>query len=212
MELAGPIRKFLRLSSTLAYTFLAVLVLLLSSVLSLAAQDMRGMYEQTSTKATPAQHAASLRYGKKVSLTPCTEGQLPPGDGGDLEVTTGTCFVSAGVYKYRNVNIYKGGKLEFQDAGNTDFWAQSIIVERDGSLVAGSAQVPSGERSRARGRGKVSPRHVSMTIIAVSLTRCGPPTSWERSIHQAVPVPSTSLIGTKIFPAMWTTVSTSTCR
>ncbi len=72
----------------------------------------------------------------------CTGGPLEPGNGGDLEVT-GPCTVGAGTYEYRNVNIYGGGSLTFSDAV-IDFWAQSILVENHGSLIAGSAADPIG--------------------------------------------------------------------
>ena len=72
----------------------------------------------------------------------CTGGPLAPGRGGDLEVT-GPCSVSGGTYQYRNVNIYGGGALTFSDAV-IDFWAQSILVENHGSLIAGSAAHPIG--------------------------------------------------------------------
>ena len=67
----------------------------------------------------------------------------------DLEVTT-TCKVPAGTYYYRHVNIYstkqarsanpvpQGGTLIFEDA-TTDFWANSILVENGGTLIAGAA-------------------------------------------------------------------------
>jgi len=73
-----------------------------------------------------------------------TTGALPSGDGEDLIVNTGTVLVKPGVYKYHNVNIYGGGTLQFEDAGNIDFWAESILVENNGTLVAGSADVPYG--------------------------------------------------------------------
>jgi hypothetical protein len=72
----------------------------------------------------------------------CTGGPLAPGNGGDLEVT-GPCSVLAGSYQYRNVNIYGGGSLTFSDAV-IDFWAQSILVENRGSLIAGSPANPIG--------------------------------------------------------------------
>ncbi|MEQ9618320.1 MAG: pentapeptide repeat-containing protein [Deltaproteobacteria bacterium] len=72
-------------------------------------------------------------------------GNLPPGNAGDpddLEVT-GNCMVGAGTYHYRNVNIYNGGTLEFMDA-DIDFWAKSILIEKDSSLIAGSPANPIG--------------------------------------------------------------------
>jgi hypothetical protein len=74
---------------------------------------------------------------------------LPPGGSTiDLEVT-GNCVVDAGTYIYRNVNIYKrpgatnGGTLTFADA-DIDFFAESIVIENEGKLIAGSSTTPIG--------------------------------------------------------------------
>jgi cell migration-inducing and hyaluronan-binding protein len=75
---------------------------------------------------------------------------LPAGNATtDLEVT-GPCEVKAGTYTFRNVNIYRkagaatgGGALTFDDA-NTNFFAESIVVENHGSLIAGSSTAPIG--------------------------------------------------------------------
>jgi len=59
----------------------------------------------------------------------------------DLEVT-GPCEVKAGTHTFQNVNIYKnsgtqiGGSLTFDDA-KIDFFAESILIENNGSLIAG---------------------------------------------------------------------------
>ena len=47
----------------------------------------------------------------------CSTGRLPAGDGGDLDITGGTCYVdyTNSPYKYGNVNIYDGGELCFAD-------------------------------------------------------------------------------------------------
>jgi cell migration-inducing and hyaluronan-binding protein len=69
----------------------------------------------------------------------------------DLEVT-GPCDVKAGTYTFRNVNIYTpsdqmtGGSLHFDDAV-IDFYAESIVVEKGGSLIAGSTTAPIGTNS-----------------------------------------------------------------
>ena len=73
-----------------------------------------------------------------AQVTTCTTGALPSGNGGDLIVTgPGTCTVNAGTYQYHNVNIILGGTLLFTDS-QIDFWAESILVENSGSLIAGS--------------------------------------------------------------------------
>src|SRR5271169_546412 len=81
---------------------------------------------------------------KSVPMT-CPTGALSPGNSGDppdLVVNTGTCTVKAGTYHYHNVNIYGGGRLEFADEGDIDFWAESILVENNGALVAGTPTMP----------------------------------------------------------------------
>jgi len=72
---------------------------------------------------------------------------LPAGDSGtDLEVT-GPCEVAGGVYTFHNVNIYtatgasSGGTLKFDDA-TTEFYAENIVIENGGSLIAGSQTAP----------------------------------------------------------------------
>jgi len=77
-----------------------------------------------------------------VAILTCTTGAIAPGTGEDLEVT-GPCTVGAGTYQYRNVNIYGGGSLTFEDAV-IDFWAYGIIVENEGSLIAGEDTAPIG--------------------------------------------------------------------
>jgi hypothetical protein len=77
-----------------------------------------------------------------VATLPCTTGAIAPGTGEDLEVT-GACTVGAGTYHYRNVNIYNGGSLTFDDAV-IHFWAYNILVENNGSLIAGSETTPIG--------------------------------------------------------------------
>lgn len=76
----------------------------------------------------------------------CTTGALPNGSMSsppDLVVTTGTCTVGAGQYYFHNVNIFGGGRLMFTDAV-TDFWAESILVQNNGSLTAGNTDIPIG--------------------------------------------------------------------
>ncbi|HSC33830.1 MAG TPA: pentapeptide repeat-containing protein, partial [Thermodesulfobacteriota bacterium] len=77
-----------------------------------------------------------------VATLPCTMGAIAPGNGEDLDVT-GACTVGAGTYHYRNVHIYNGGSLTFDDAV-IHFWAYNILVENNGSLIAGSETTPIG--------------------------------------------------------------------
>jgi hypothetical protein len=94
---------------------------------------------------------------------------LPLGDGTqDLQVTREIHVAPGKIYAYRNVNIY-GGRLIFDDVEaeaeafswvssvihriktlwrgtaektETHFWAKSILVENEGSLIAGSEDSP----------------------------------------------------------------------
>jgi len=68
------------------------------------------------------------------SAETCNSGTLQPGSGEDLEVTS-VCMVGAGTYNYGFINIYNGGELIFDDA-DIDFWAESILIEKDSSLIA----------------------------------------------------------------------------
>ena len=99
--------------------------------------------------------------------TVCTGGDVPKqsvGAGANVTeqpdlIIKGACTVHAKTpYFYRNVNIigipdplkpgvFIKGKLIFADeaAGNTDFWANTIIVENHGEMIAGSPAVPFGK-------------------------------------------------------------------
>ncbi len=72
--------------------------------------------------------------------------RLPPGDGDDIKIT-GLCKVGAGSYSYHNINIYGGGMLIFLDE-NIDLTAESILVERDGTLEAGTTKNPIGKNGK----------------------------------------------------------------
>ncbi len=79
----------------------------------------------------------------RATVMTCNGGTLTSGDATtDLQVT-GPCEVPAGIYTFHNVNIFStnpgvtpGGVLTFDDAA-IDFYAESIIIENTGSLVAG---------------------------------------------------------------------------
>ncbi len=74
--------------------------------------------------------------------TRCENGALAPGEGEDLEVV-GLCTVGAGTYRYRNVNIYGQGSLEFLDE-HIEFWVQSMLIENNGRVTAGTPAQPIG--------------------------------------------------------------------
>src|SRR5215472_9423567 len=76
----------------------------------------------------------------------CTTGALPQGNQAnppDLVVTTGTCTVGMGNYYFHNVNIFGGGQLQFTDVV-TDFWAESILIQNNGTVSAGTTSSPIG--------------------------------------------------------------------
>jgi len=74
---------------------------------------------------------------------PCPGGMLDAGAGEDIVINS-ACSVGAGIYHYGNVNIVSGGTLSFQDK-EIDFWAQAIVVENGGSLLAGDSVNPIGK-------------------------------------------------------------------
>ncbi len=94
-----------------------------------------------STTVTP-----SPILGATGSLETCNNKQhiLPAGDSNtDLQISGGTaCTIDGSApganYVYRNVNIWGGGSLTFNDA-KINFHAHSILVENRGTLQAGLA-------------------------------------------------------------------------
>jgi G8 domain len=88
---------------------------------------------------------------------PCPTGFLDKGAGLDIVIYK-ECHVGAGTYNYRNVNIIQNGtqkgKLVFDELipdVKIDFWASSILVENEGSLIAGLPAQPFGSQ-----RGKLT--------------------------------------------------------
>jgi cell migration-inducing and hyaluronan-binding protein len=85
-----------------------------------------------------------------ATVATCNGGTVPSGDPTtDLQVT-GPCEVPAGTYTFHNVNIYSTtpgvapeGSLNFDDAV-IDFYAENIVIENGGSLIAGSKNTPIG--------------------------------------------------------------------
>jgi hypothetical protein len=85
---------------------------------------------------------ASLGSGAQA-VEHCAGGILPAGNvNTDLEIDGNSCLVNGkvngGTYVYRNVNIWGGSSLNFADA-KINFHAHLILVENEGSLVAGSS-------------------------------------------------------------------------
>jgi hypothetical protein len=96
--------------------------------------------------ADPGEEIKPRVHEDVVSTVTCTTGAIAAGSGEDLDVT-GPCTVDGmvpnGVYHYRNVHIYNGGSLTFEDAV-IHFWAYNILIENNGSLIAGSETTPIG--------------------------------------------------------------------
>ena len=80
--------------------------------------------------------------GLAATCNDATGQPLASGDSAtDLDVT-GPCEVKPGQYTFHNVRIYSAGgtkgALTFDDASpGTDFFAESIVIENHGSLIAG---------------------------------------------------------------------------
>jgi hypothetical protein len=88
----------------------------------------------------------SLLPGRARPVTDATDETCPdpngdplgPGNAAvDLVVQNGTCVVNAGSYMYHNINIIKGGILQFSDA-KIILNAANIIIENQGTMRAGS--------------------------------------------------------------------------
>jgi cell migration-inducing and hyaluronan-binding protein len=68
-----------------------------------------------------------------------------PGAHGDQDLKVDTpCTVPFGDYHYRVINVVTGGSLNFVEAPEraanktTDFWANAIVIENGGAVIAGS--------------------------------------------------------------------------
>lgn len=85
---------------------------------------------------------AGPSLGTRQAADTCASGVLNSRNGGDL-IVTARCQVPAGTYQFGDVHVLAGGSLEFDDAV-IQFWAANILVEKDGSLIAGSPTAPIG--------------------------------------------------------------------
>jgi len=130
------------------------------------------------------------------STTTCTSGNIPSGDATTDLAVTGPCTVPAGTYTFHNVNIYATdpttcgsnpsscGSLTFaDDPAGIDFYAENIIVENGGSLIAGSISAPIGTQCTTNGGVKTCGRvtiHLwgaatDSGALCKSGTQCGVP-------------------------------------
>jgi hypothetical protein len=93
----------------------------------------------------PALNGRSSSPAPEITVERCDSPAhvLPAGDiQTDLQISGNTaCKVDGsvpdGAYQYRNVNVWGGGSLTFQDA-KIDFHAHSILIEAGGTLSAGA--------------------------------------------------------------------------
>jgi hypothetical protein len=96
-----------------------------------------------------------------------------------------------GTFYYRYVNIHSGGKLIFKDT-TIDFWTKSILVENNGSLMAGTPGKPIGTSDPKN----IVTFHLygpdSGTGITCTLPHCGIPDKvWNNAgTDPAVPMPA----------------------
>jgi hypothetical protein len=95
------------------------------------------------SRVVTAAYSIGLSSLGTTKVETCSSGTLPEGDvDTDLHISGGTCTVdgkvNGGTYVYRNVNIWGGGSLVFADA-KINFHAHSILVENQGSLIAGAS-------------------------------------------------------------------------
>ena len=86
-----------------------------------------------------------------------SEGPLKQGGNANLDLQVdGVCDVTGTpesprtslLFVFRNVNIVGGGKLNFKDGQDIDFYAESILVENKGILQAGSPTTAGAFKSR----------------------------------------------------------------
>lgn len=90
----------------------------------------------SSTAPGKAKTSGSVNAPEPPAAPACPMGILPKGNGGDI-VINDVCVVEPAEYHYHNMNIIGNGKLTFMD-GKTDLWAESILVEGGGTMVAGT--------------------------------------------------------------------------
>jgi hypothetical protein len=148
---------------------------------------------------------AFLSTSTSAQPTICNNQVLPAGNGGDL-IVTGMCTVDgtapSGTYLYKNVNIISSrmsnGTLLFKDAV-INFWAESILVENNGSLVAGTPAAPIGTaggqltihlygKDQGTGSGASGGQGIiCKTPVSSSVGPCGIPTTiWDSNTMSTV--------------------------
>ncbi|MFZ0313304.1 MAG: G8 domain-containing protein [Candidatus Korobacteraceae bacterium] len=156
------------------------------------------------TLLTGSLRAATRNGESKPGSIMCSNGEsLPAGGDGSQDVQVigpGTCFVYTGTYMYHNINVYSGGLLQFVDNGNTDLWAESILVENSSSLIAGSAATPYGQTgtltihlwgaAQPVGTGK-GDGGAGITCLSDQVNQCGVPNSiWSSNPAMGLNPPS----------------------
>ncbi|MGH7815740.1 MAG: hypothetical protein ACREQI_17265 [Candidatus Binataceae bacterium] len=155
----------------------AGLALILASNLFGARNEVRTILSRAAS-ATRIVGIAHAQPDASPTADTCAGGTLAAGDPNNIPsnppdlLISGPCMVTGGPggagnakhYFYSNVNIVKGGSLNFQDA-QIDFWAKSVIVENNGSLMAGSSATPIG----TAGRGPVGASGTMRSVVTINL-------------------------------------------
>ncbi len=100
------------------------------------ADSVRARLQQVAAALLVVILCAAAPHSLAAAADKCsTKGVLDKGTGADLLIDV-PCTVNAGTYHYHDVNIIKGGSLQFSDAV-INFWAHGILIEDQGSLIAG---------------------------------------------------------------------------
>ena len=88
----------------------------------------------------------ALLFGATTASADCTAGFLgQPTTAGDPLVVSTACRVKPGSYKYGAINVIAGGQLIFDEGdgpGPIDLWASSIIIEKNGAVIAQNSKAP----------------------------------------------------------------------
>lgn len=99
------------------------------------ASSVRARLQQLAATLLVVIFCAPVPHSLAGDIDKCAGGVLAKGTGDDLLINA-PCTVNTGTYNYHDVNIIKGGSLQFSDAV-IDFWTHGILVQNEGSLIAG---------------------------------------------------------------------------
>src|SRR5215475_5794144 len=156
--------------------------------------------------ATMSVTAVFLAVGASAAFADCpTPSDTKPPTVSNFEITNQECKLGKGTYYVGVVNIHTNGVLRFLDE-KIDFWANAIIVENGGSLLAGDAPAkgatPCADTNKRPigcaggevtihlyGKGPVNPTD-PVTGARCKLDRCGVPSDfWKDNPTSKVTLP-----------------------